>query len=205
MKRMGFLFTVFATFLAVTVMAGGINVAPGFYRYYTDNDYVTTAENGNLDGRIGGVLAGDDLTIDEKAAIVDALASSDKWNVQNVETFKMFLGRKYKMSFQKLSYDNFSADDLFTLGYLMLIDKKSDNTEAVNLLEMAKVKSPQSQAVNLIYMLAKVNSLSNKADYCGAKEFIDSVKSNTSLTSDMKPEAVSQIYSSLNGVVEKCK
>jgi hypothetical protein len=205
MRRIGIFLSAFIVLLATSVIAGGVNTAPGFYKSYLDNETVVIAENGNLDGRIGGVLATDDLTIDEKAAIIDALASSDNWNVNNVETFKMFLGRINKMSFENLEYSRLSGADLFVLGYLMLVDKNSSDEEALNLLEMAKTKLPQSRTVNLIYLLAKVNSLAEKSDWCAAKKIIDSVKASDSLTNDMKPEAVETIFGSLAGVAEKCK
>ncbi len=205
MKRIKSLLSAFIVLLTTSVIAGGVNVTPGFYKSYLDNENVIVAENGNLDGRIGMALAGDDLTIDEKAAIVDALASSDNWRVQNVETFKMFLGRKTKMSFENLKYDELSADDLFVLGYLMLADKNSGNDEALNLLEMAKNKSPQSQTINLVYMLARVNNFAAKSDWCSAKILIDSTKANNNLNIDMKPEAVETIFGSLTAVAEKCK
>ncbi len=150
-------------------------------------------------------MATDDLTIDEKAAIIDALASSDNWNVNNVETFKMFLGRTNKMSFENLEYNKLSGADLFVLGYLMLVDKNIGNDEAVNMLEMAKTKLSQSHTVNLIYMLAKVNSLAEKSDWCASKKLIDSVKADNSFANDMKPDAVETIFGSLAGVAEKCK
>jgi hypothetical protein len=187
------------------LMAGGINVATGFYKSYIDNETVAIAENGNLDGRIGSVLAADDLTIDEKAAIVDALASSDNWNVNNVETFKMFLGRTNKMSFENLDYEKLSGTDLFVLGYLMLVDNNTGNDEALNLLEMAKAKLPQSRTVNLIYLLAEVNALAEKSDWCASKKLIDSVKADNSFANDMKPEAVEIILGSLDEVAVRCK
>ena len=204
MKRIGTFVSIFI-FLTTIVIAGGVNTAPGFYKSYIDNETVAIAENGNLDGRIGSVLAADDLTIDEKAAIVDALASSDNWNVNNVETFKMFLGRTNKMSFENLDYEKLSGTDLFVLGYLMLVDNNTSNDEALSLLEMAKTKSPKSQTINLIYMLAKVNAFAEKAEWCTAKEFINSVKADNTLASDMKAEAVETIFGSLTGVAEKCK
>ena len=205
MKHIGIFLSAFIVLLATSVIAGGVNTAPGFYKSYLDNETVVIAENGNLDGRIGGVLATDDLTIDEKAAIVDALASSDNWNVNNVETFKMFLGRTNKMSFENLEYSKLSGTDLFVLGYLMLVDKNSSSDEAMNLLEMAKTKLPQSRTVNLIYLLAKVNSLAEKSDWCAAKKLINSVRADNSLTNDMRPDAVETIFGSLAGVAEKCK
>ena len=205
MRRIGIFLSAFIVLLATSVIAGGVNTAPGFYKSYLDNETVVIAENGNLDGRIGGVLATDDLTIDEKAAIIDALASSDNWNVNNVETFKMFLGRINKMSFENLEYSRLSGTDLFVLGYLMLVDKNSSDEEALNLLEMAKTKLPQSRTINLIYLLAKVNSLSEKSDWCAAKKIIDSVKADASLTNDMRADAVETIFGSLAGVAEKCK
>ncbi len=190
---------------STVLMAGGINVAPGFYKSYLENENVVQAENGNLDGRIANHLIDDDVTIDVKAAIIDALASSGTWNVNNVETFKMFLGRKTKMSFKDLDYDKLSADDLFILGYLMFVDESASNDEALNLLEMAKTKSPKSQTINLIYMLAKVNAFAEKAEWCTAKELINSVKADNTLVSDMKADAVETILGSVAGVSEKCK
>jgi len=204
MKRIGTFLSIFI-FLTTIVIAGGVNTAPGFYKSYIDNETVAIAENGNLDGRIGSVLATDDLTIDEKAAIVDALASSDNWNVNNVETFKMFLGRTNKMSFENLDYEKLSGTDLFVLGYLMLVDNNTGNDEALNLLGMAKSKLPQSRTVNLIYLLAEINALAEKSDWCAAKKLIDSVKADTSFTNDMKPEAVEIILGSLDEVAVRCK
>lgn len=77
---------------------------------------------GVLDGKSAYFLMDENNPIDQKAAIINALIESDK-DSENATTFSMFLARKHGANFQDMDLNLLSADELFCMGYLTIMDE----------------------------------------------------------------------------------
>jgi hypothetical protein len=174
-----------------------------FTAYYLNENVQYAEQTGILDGRLAGYLVEESVPAELKAAVINAL----RWDVKgknNISTFEMFLGRKYGKSFEKLNEMELTGDELFCLGYLVLMDQKGDLNRAVRLLEKAKAKNSSSYTVNLIYNLATAQKYLKSSDKCNAWKACDAVRNDSSLKQDFSNEASRMIFDEVDKLKDSC-
>lgn len=176
--------------------------------YYQSFNYLPEVqfviEHGVIDGRIISFLVDENKPIDEKAAIINTLVDHNKTS-NNALTYKQFIARKYRQDWQAMEYDKLSADDLFCLGYITLLDDKGNPDNALSLLEMAAQKSPNSYTINLFYALAQAQKSISVGDDCTAWKTCNNVKMNTTLNNDLNPGVASLIYGVMESYNQGCE
>ncbi|MEZ5198649.1 MAG: hypothetical protein R2764_20365 [Bacteroidales bacterium] len=175
-----------------------------FYSVYLSQDIVQLAESqGFLDGRIAVYLIDENNDIGVKVAIINALNWSEKENV-SVDTYKMFMGRKYGKNYNKLDFSEMSGDELLCLGYMVLLDQKRTLAEAMPILEEAQLKNKNSFTSNIIYAMALAQSALNASDECQAWRVCNDTRINGSLVQDMDVSASAILFEAVDTYKEAC-
>ncbi len=192
------------TFLAVSLFAGSPLAKTSFYNAYLSNEKVQIAyEKGIVTGEIYSFLADDNNAIGLKAAVINALAWNEKGK-NNADTYKMYLGRKYGKSYDKLNPDELAGDEVFCLGYMMTMDNNKSIKLAIPYLEKARILNPKSYTVNMIYALAHAEVLAGEKKECEAWKTCDQVRNNTNLKRDMDPAAIDLISTNIDQYKDSC-
>lgn len=191
-------------FAAQYIFAGSPLSQTKFFSAYYLNEKVQYAEElGFLDGILAGYLMDQSITIDLKAAVINALPVSEKGK-NNKATFEMFLGRKYGKNSETLNYGELSGDELFCLGYLALIIDSKDITHALKLLQLSLEKNTSSYTINLIYNLALAQNYLASSDDCNAWSVCNKVRTNPTLNHDLNDEAGLIIFEQVDKFKDAC-
>ncbi|MCF8368733.1 MAG: hypothetical protein K9G76_06795 [Bacteroidales bacterium] len=172
-----------------------------FYQDYSSIEEVGIADQtGELNGLVIPFLMDENNSIDQKAAVINTFAVSEKPK-RNASTFQQFLARKYGVDFSSMDLNLLNGDELFCLGYLTLIDESGKTTNGLPILEMALMKNPQSKTVNLIYTIALAQDNLNKGNKCEAwKNY-----SNFTGKEEMNPDISNNITTYFLVALEKYK
>jgi hypothetical protein len=196
---------VFIVLAAGFSYAGSPLIQTSFYSAYYMNEKVQLAERLEfLDGALAGFVADNAVPIGEKLAVINALQWNEKGK-NNVETFKMFLGRKYGKSYENLNLDEINGNDLLCLGYMISLDKQHKIAEALPILEKAKIKNVTSYCAQLISTLATAQALINSSKSCDAWKTCDALRNNDTLVQDFSPEAKAIIFEQVDSYKDSCK
>jgi len=206
MKNLKYIFVI-----ALIAFVGNILIASSplsdikFYMAYQSNEMVQLAEQqGFLDGKIAYYLNDETVSIDQKAAVINALDWGEKGK-NNTDTYKMVLGRKYGKSYENLDITDLSGTETFCLGYMLFMDNNVNNNEALTALEKASKKMASSYTVNVFTALADAQSLLDNKDECNAWKTCNAVRTNTSLTQDLNSEAVRIIFAKVDNYKNSCQ
>jgi hypothetical protein len=187
------------------VYAGSPLIQTRFYTAYYLNEKVQMAEQLEfLDGTLAGFVADNNVEIGLKLAVINALQWNEKGK-NSVETFKMFLGRKYGKAHDQLNLDEVNGIDLLCLGYMISLDKQRKLAEALPILEKAKNKNATSYSTQLIYSLAMAQSYVNNSKECESWKVCDNVRNNTTLVKDFEQEAIDLIFKQIDPLKDSCE
>jgi hypothetical protein len=184
--------------------AGSPLISTRFYSAFYMNEKVQYAEQlESLDGVIAGYLNEQNTTIDQKIAVINALQWNEKGK-NNIETFKMFLGRKYGKSFNQLNLDQLTGDELLCLGYMISLDHQSKLADALPILDKAKAKNSTSYTTQLICSMALAQNYISTSKDCEAWKVCDGVRNNPNLVQDFNSEAIAIIFEQVDTYKDKC-
>ena len=172
------------------------------FNYLEEVQYVT--EHGQIDGRIVTFLVDQNNPIDEKAGIINALTANNKYS-SNALTFKQFVARKYKENWENLNLDKLTADELFCLGYLTILDEKGNSTNGIPMLELAEQKNPTSYTISLFRAMASAERSINSGNDCEGWKTCNAVKSNSSLNNDLDTGVANLIFDSMETFNNGCE
>ncbi len=159
-----------------------------FAKAYTDVAMVKQADKIRvLNLEIAGYLCDPGIAVDLKAAVINAL-SWDLDGKHNAELFKYYLALRHQQTLSQLQTEELTADELFCLGYLTVMDDYFDPDPALPYLEAAQRKNPKSFTVAIIGALAQAQKLmdSNWADVWKVTE---RVLEDKNLKSDLRSKA----------------
>ncbi|MFH0865418.1 MAG: hypothetical protein V1904_04455 [Bacteroidota bacterium] len=167
-----------------------------FYTFYSDVVVVEKAhQSGTVDDTIADYLLSDTVAIDVKAAIINALS----WNFNgknNASLLTSFIMKKYSYS-NGFDLNVLSAEDIFCLGYLTIMDNYFQTEKPIKILTLASSKDPKSFTIQMILALA-IAQHDMESDFCAVYKGCVSVKNNMNLKQDMKQNAVDAIFSYIN-------
>ena len=172
---------------------------------YTDLEIVQqAAAAGVINGDIAAYLAAPGNPVDVKAAVVNALS----WKFEgknNAELFTWYLALKYHTPLEKLNYEVLNPGELFSLGYMMVMDDYFNPGKAVPILEAsAKADKTRSFTIAMILALTRAQT-AMETDFCEVWQLTEDVLDDKSLKRDMKPEALDIILEYMNSYVDYCK
>jgi hypothetical protein len=161
-------------------------------------------DHGLIDGRIVNFLVDQNNPIDEKAAIINALVDNNKYK-SNALTFKQYIARKYKESWESLDLNKLNAEELFCLGYMTIQDENGATTNGLPILEMAEQKNPYSYTISLFRALASAEVSIDAGNDCEGWKECQAVKSNTSLNNDLDSGVANIIFNTIESYNNGCE
>jgi len=206
MKNLKYLFIVALIAFSGNILLAGSPLSDiKFYMAYQSNEKVQLAEQqGFLDGNIAFYLMDETVTIDLKAAVINALDWGEKGK-NNANTFQMFLGRKYGKGYEDLDVTELSGTESFCLGYMLMLDNIKNLDKAITALEQAQINNVnKSFTVNIFLALASAQNFLNKSDECGAWTTCNNVRIEASLEQDLNSEAVRIIFDEVDTYKNAC-
>lgn len=172
-------------FISSTIFAAAPVTLVSFYQNFNSLDEVRMmADAGELDGRVMPFLLDENISLDQKAAVINALVTTEKAR-RNASTFKQFLARKYKDNFETMDINKLNGHELFCLGYLTLIDDMGNPDNALPILNLAMTKNQKSQTVHMIYAIAEAQEFINKGNNCEGWDTFENTRANSALNNDM--------------------
>ena len=178
--------------------------ATKFYEAYL---VVKMVERAHLEGVMGleiaEFLTSPENPIDVKAAVINALS----WKFDgksNAELYAYYLALLYHVSVTELDTEFLSADEIFCLGYLTVMDNYFHPEKALPLLEEAHKMMKESFTVSIILALARGQAVMD-FDWCEVWRLTEEVLKNKELKHDLRPEATKMIVDYMVLYKEYCK
>jgi hypothetical protein len=168
---------------------------------YLDIEMVKKAKSeGIINLEIANFLSAPTNPIDIKAAVINALS----WQVggkTNADLFSRFL---YNKSVKDLNLDLLNGDEIFCLGYLLIMDDYSHPEKAIPLLQKAKKKIDNSFTVSIILALAEAQEVMD-SDWCEAWKKTEEIIRSEQLKQDLRSQARKIILDYMSGYQDSCK
>lgn len=179
-------------------------IKASFYEAYQSDEIVQYAEMlVMIDGDVSFYLMDETVSLGNKAAVINALQWNEK-SKTNVDTYKMFLGRKYGVGYKDLDLNKLSGDELLCLGYMMLLDENVNLDDSKGILELAIEKNTTSYISNLIYALASAQIHLNDSQECEAYTVCNSIRTNAAFTKDINDQAIGMIFQEVDAYKSAC-
>jgi len=176
-----------------------------FCEAYLDVKIVKYAsEKRIIDKKIGKMLMSEKLSIDVKAAIINALS----WDINgknNADIFKEFVSKKYNFTKKNIDIDKLSADELFCLGYLTVMDDYFHPQNGLVYLENALRKKPDSYTIAIIFSLSTSQIYLDTFEWCKVWMICKSTKNNKSYIQDLRKEANTIIFDYISLYESSCE
>lgn len=191
MKRKLFLVLIIQLFVIfpVSSYADSPVTSTDFYEAYLD---IKMVERAHLEGVMGveiaEFLSSPDNPIDVKAAVINALS----WKFEgknNAEFYMYYLSLLYHVPLADLDTDFLSADEIFCLGYLMLMDNYFYPEDAVPFLQKAHELLKDSFTVSIVLAIAEAQVVF-VWDWCEVWKLVERVLESKNLKQDLRPGAV---------------
>jgi len=203
-KFSAILIAVLISFAFNSIFAASPLIKASFYEAYQFNETVQYVEKiGMFDGKVAAYLMDENVSLGDKAAVINALPWNEK-NKESVNTYKMFLGRKYSLGYTDLKLNNLNGDELLCMGYMMLLDENTAISDAKGVLELAIEKNTQSYITNLIYAIASAQVFLNDKQDCDAWTICNTVRTNASFTKDINDQAIGLIFQEVDTYKSSC-
>jgi hypothetical protein len=175
-----------------------------FSEAYQDYKIVKAAKRlGVLTLEMAEYLSSPSNPIDVKAAIINGLSWKFEGK-QNALLYRYYLGLKYGSPIEKLTPNFLTPDEVFSLGYLTVMDNYFRPEKAVLLLESAQKRKPKSQTIAMVTALTQAQ-IAMGSDWCRAWRLIDSSAQNSKFEADLRPQAKVIILDYMKGYQSSCK
>lgn len=160
------------------------------YQAYLDQPIVQDAqETGAMTQHMADYLKNPEHPLDIKAAVINALYHQGTWDTRNYA--EVYAKLVYQKELAQLKLDQLQGDDLFNLGYLLLLDNYTEPTKALTYLEKAQDQDPQSFTRSVILALAQAQGALLDQDPASDPWLIARpILENAQLNPDMKAEAL---------------
>ena len=174
-----------------------------FYTSYSNFPVVEKAHlSGVINDTIAEYLLNDSNAIDVKAAIINALSWSDKGK-NNASLLMKHIIKKYNFG-KAFDMNLLSAEDIFCLGYLTMMDNYSQTEKPVKILTLASNKKPKSFTIKIVLALSIAQTY-NDPHSCDVYKICANVKEDSNLDNDMRQSAIDKIFDFINQYKQYCK
>ena len=185
MKRfISILFVIF--FFASLTFADSPLTSTPIHEAYSDVDMVVKAKKkGKMNSEIAEFLSSKVNSIDEKAAVINALG----WEFDgknNAERYAKFI---YDKKLSELDLGELKDDDLFCIGYMQALDDYFNPSKALPYLEEAVKKDDQSFTIAVILALVKAQKIMDSGNWCKMWEVTYDVFNDKHLIGDLRDGA----------------
>ncbi len=182
-------------FIAVSLIVSGLFLGKGtslvhadspvtstaIYKAYLDVDIVADAGKNGLSRIVAEFLVSPNHPLDEKAAVINALYADISWSdKEHAEEYAQLV---YGKSTASLDKSKLSAQEMFVIGYLKVLDHYLDPD--ITWITAAQKALPDSLTVALIKALAE-----SQQNMDCSWVITEQVLNDTKLTKDMRQEAI---------------
>jgi hypothetical protein len=199
--------------VATTVLTWGLTTFPSladspltstpFSEAYQDYELVQRAKRaGILDLDMATYLSSVSAPVDIKAALINALS----WDINgkhNALLYRYFLGVKYGKTITELDPATLTADEVFSLGYLIALDDYFRPEKALSFLKVAQSRKPESLTVALVLGLTQAQAAFD-SNWCLMWRRVKAPATNTDLQPDLRPQAKAIILDYMQGYKSSC-
>jgi len=194
------------TIIVLTLICTNISFADSpitstpFYEAYLDYDIVAKAhESGVMDEEFANYLHSKKNPIDVKAAVINALS----WDFNGKNNADIYCSLIFYKTIKEIKNVKLSGDDIFCIGYLLVIDNYFEPERGIPILNKAAKKLKSSYTVAMINALAEAQKAMG-SDWCEVWDLIEDVIEDKNLEQDMKEGAVEIILDYMRGYEEYC-
>ena len=171
-----------------------------FYEAYLDYDIVEKAhESGVMDEEFANYLHSKENPIDVKAAVINALS----WDFNGKKNADIYCSLIFYKTIKEIKNAKLNGDDLFCIGYLLVMDNYFEPERGIPFLNKAAKKLKSSYTVAMINALSEAQKAMD-SDWCEVWELIEDVIEDKNLEQDMKEGAVEIILDYMRGYEEFC-
>lgn len=176
-----------------------------FSEAYLDIEIIRYAkENGVMNLQMAQYLSNPGHSLDKKAALIDALS----WKYEgkrNKDIYLNFLSVLYSRPVNDLPYDILSADELFSLGYLTVMDDYFHPQKAIPMLEKANARYRNNFTAQMILAIAKAQDyMHDGKKWCKVWQVTEAVLNNKDLVVDMREGAIKHIEDYMKLYADEC-
>jgi hypothetical protein len=175
-----------------------------FSEAYQDFKIVKAAKrSGILTIEMAEYLSSPSNPVDVKAALINGLSWKFEGK-QNALLYRYYLGLKYGSSIEQLTPNFLTPDEVFSLGYLTVMDDYFKPEKAILLLESAQKRKPKSLTIAMVTALSQAQ-IALSSDWCRVWRLIDAPTQNSKFQSDLRPQAKAIILDYMKGYQSSCK
>ena len=154
---------------------------------YKDINLVVKAENkGKMTMEFAKFLHSSDNSIDEKAALINAIG----WSIDGKDNAALYAKYIFHKKLSELDLEDLNGEDLFCLGYLQALDDYFYPSKSFPYFEEASKKINNSLTFSLIYTLAKAQNIMDDGDWCKIWSMTYQTLNDKSLYRDLKEAAI---------------
>lgn len=154
---------------------------------YRDLDIVVKAEKkGKMTMEFAKFLHSSDNTIDEKAALINAIG----WSIDGKDNTSLYAKYIFNEKLTQLDLKDLEGEDLFCLGYLQALDDYFNPAKSFPFFEEGAKKIRNSLTFDLIYTLAKAQNIMDDGDWCEIWNMTYRTLNDKSLFRDLKEAAI---------------
>lgn len=200
MRKISIIAGILFLLTAAGVRADSPVTSTPFYDAYLDIEAVKNAHEANAltDETVRFLLS--NARIDQKAAVINALG----WGKGYSEAFQLKLAKaRKKTSFSGIGMNEFTAGELFCIGYMQLMDDYFNPQKALPWLEKAQQLMPRSYTVNMVAMLAKAQAAMDQ-DFCQVWKLAEALQTKRRLKKDLRKDAITIVFDYLVLYKEYC-
>jgi len=172
---------------------------------YQDVAIVQTAASaqGALTDELMAYLADESNPIDVKMAVINQLG----WDFDgksNADVYLNYLIMTKKMGSEAKLKKKGTAHQLICMAYFKAMDNYFDVKDAVVYAELAAKKNKKSYSIQLVAAIIKAQKVFD-ADWCAVYKLTDAVRTNSSLTMDMRKEASDAVFEYMDLYRDSCQ
>lgn len=154
---------------------------------YSNLDIVVKAEKkGKMTMEFAKFLHSSDNTIDEKAALINAIG----WSIDGKDNAALYAKYIFHEKLTKLNLKDLEGEDLFCIGYLQALDDYFNPAKSFPYFEEGAKKIRNSLTFDLIYTLAKAQNIMDDGDWCEIWNMTYRTLNDKSLYRDLKEAAI---------------
>jgi hypothetical protein len=174
-------------FIASYVKADSPITSTDIYKAYTDVDMVKYAKkHPNLDKKIAEYLHSTDVSIDVKAAVINAVG----WSVDGKTNAEDYCKYIYSSLPKDIDINSLSADELLCIGYLIVLDDYFHPKYAIPYLTKAKELNKTSFTVAIIDALIHAQDImDDQGSWCDMWDVVHKVYDDKSVYNDLRDKA----------------
>lgn len=159
--------------------------------------------NGVITAKLMKYLSNPGKPLDLKMALINQLG----WNIDgrsNGRMYKHYVEKKAGITLDNAeNWSKVHPHELLSIAYLIALDNYFDVKAAAEMARAAAKRLPQSYTAQIVTALILAQEAFD-TNWCDVYKIPDAVRQNSSLTQDMRPEAIKIIFDYMDIYLGEC-